>query len=71
MNVRLVLALWVILSFPVWRSLLGANLDPDQAAMRLAIAGGIAVLVGVLMNAFVKATGDPGPSGRDTSKDKK
>lgn len=71
MNVRLVLSIWLILSFPIWRSLLEANLDPDQAAIRLAIAGGIASMAGVVVRAFAKATDEPDPSRRDTSKDSK
>lgn len=69
-NSRAIIALFALLSLPVWPSLLGGEVDPDAAALRLVVAGVIAVAVEYVVRLFVSAAApgpdaDPGDHERD------
>lgn len=69
MNIRVVLLLWLLLGFPVWRSLLGGTIDPDTAAIKLGIAGVVAVAVEILVRGFVRAAAPAEPTAAESSPD--
>lgn len=68
MNIRFTLFVWLVLGAPLWLGLLRGDLDPDEAGLRLVIAGVLALGVEWVARTFVNAA-RPTPAPRPARPD--